>query len=88
MGAECVKHILKASDFDEVRVLDLFDRNLPQDDRINFIKGSVNDFELCLKSVEGVSAVLHIAAVVDLRYEILVAISYLFISQIQPRSVI
>lgn len=67
-GAECINHLLQNSDYDEIRVLDLSGHNLPKDPKVNFIKGTIVELNDCLKVVEGAEAVLHIGAIVDLRY--------------------
>lgn len=67
-GAECIKHLLQESDYDEIRVLDLAGHNVPKDPRVKFVKGTIVDLKDCLTVVEGAEAVLHIGAIVDLRY--------------------
>lgn len=67
-GAECVRHLLEHSDYEEIRVLDLAGQNLPKDPRVKFAKGTIVDLKDCLAVVEGAEAVLHIGAIVDLRY--------------------
>lgn len=67
-GAECTKHLLEHSDYEEIRVFDLAGHNVPQNRRVKFVKGTIVDLKDCLAVVEGAEAVLHIGAIVDLRY--------------------
>lgn len=67
-GSYLLENILLQNKFDEIRVFDIANTSLPSHPMIKFVKGSVTNLDDCLRALDGALAVLHIAAIVDVRY--------------------
>ena len=68
VGTGVVDELLHSGMFDEVRVFDLGDPKPGDDARVNWIKGDMLKLDDLLKVMDGVDSVVHLAAIVDMRY--------------------
>lgn len=66
IGANLTRYLLQSSDSTSVVVIDDLSSglrsNIPESDRVEFIEGSILDFELLRNQFEGTDSVVHLAA--------------------------
>lgn len=68
-GSACVQHFIEHSEYDEIRVVDVAKGRLIDHPRIKFIQTNLLELENCLAVVDGAEVVVHLAGIVDLRYD-------------------
>src|SRR5512134_2756484 len=72
IGSHLAERLLSAGD--KVRILDNLStgkrENLPQDSAIEFIEGDIRDTQMVNRCVEGMDAVVHLAAVASVQASI------------------
>jgi len=68
VGTGVVSQLQKSGMFDEVRVFDILGPKDGEKSNVNWIQGDMLKMEDVLKAVDGVDSVVHLAAIVDMRY--------------------
>jgi nucleoside-diphosphate-sugar epimerase len=68
LGSTCVEMLVEQGDYDEVRVFDIVKGHVVDHPKVKFVQGDLTKLDDCLRVVDGCSAILHMGAIVDMRY--------------------